>query len=734
MATRQVESWNEVPAANDFAIEDGGAPPAHQRTMVDNATRERMAAMATLYQDGLEWLDLLRDPTDRSVLFPVARASSTTIDITSGLNDLSSLFNAGRRIQTTTSGAATDYLEVESVAYANPTTAVTIYTGDGGSVTAGIDGLLLHMASTLGRLAFQVALTNDYIVPTALTEAAFDAALATASSQGGGTILLLEGVVTLTDMKSIPAKTRIIGQGRWSSGFLMTDDTKTALFQCPAAGSNSFESFYMTCPNTGSTHGIDFSVVPGNITIRDLHIQDAGGSCLNFGATASLNDTHISECSFANSKGDTIHCENVNSDAVSRNTISNVSIRRPGGNATSGTVYGIHLGGQWALSGITIWELDAASPVTQVGIGLIERLAIAPNEQDAYQCSIVGVNISGSGQLARGIDMNGRKCSVVGGSIYLPGAGTTGVKVAGTLGMQMATDNKLQAVSITAAVGYDEPATPAERNTVMGCTFSDCGVGIRVGATDSLVYGNTIKDSTSKGIQVVSGAVRPRIASNEIIESLGTSIELVSGDRVSVHNNEIYGGAFNGIHALAAVTNCRVSGNDVEAIGGTAYLNQATTNAKFQNNLPAGHDVHVHKSSNWSASPYTETAVPELSGVAFPAGDGGPDGAHKYRVQGYLLYSQTNVGVYSNVVIRIRMGAAGPAGVLQTADNAVAPTAKGVAFDFIVQPVAGDTISVTADMNGGDGNDTLNVIGSAGWGTPATDQGQSHIEISRFWE
>ena len=707
--TRAVETYNETPAANDFDIDEGGAPPSHQRVKVDDSNRERMSALATLYQSGLEWLDLLRDPTDRSISFPVAKASDTTIAITSGTNDLTSLFNTGRRIKTTTAGVDTDEVEVLSVAYVNPTTTVTIYSAGGDTVTAGIDGLLLHSSAALKRFAFLDTLTSTYIVPGGFTDGDFAAALAAIVTAGGGTILLGTGDYALTQQHTVPTNCRIIGQGIDNSRLVSTADGVDALLKFTVAEKAALESFSIVgngAASTGTGHAIMFDGgVVEHLRIRDLDISLGRGDAIRFEDNTSINHVSIDGVSIDTVNGNGIYIEDDNT-ANDNCSISNVNIKAHG--AGGGTTYGLRVAGQWALSNISIKDLNLAGPDIQVGLALWERVAVFPNEQDAHHCSVSGISVSGTGSEARGIDMNGRFCSVTGANINLSGASTTGVRVAGTLGSQLAQNNKLSASSITAAIGYDESNTAAKHNSVVGCSFQDCGVDVRLLASGGgLVADNVMSDA-----------------------SLGSSasIVVVSGDKYWIRGNRIRDCAGDGIDVQTGSTGCRVSQNEVTGATGDDYINGAGSGAVFWSNYPCEEETNTEKTSDEVFNDANPNNLDGVSRLVFPTGDGGPDGVKKYVFELDMpwFYDENAAGTF-DIDVQIHVGQTILGGdkddpvtrqleLLDAHDN----EDGHMYFSGVVTPVAGDKIGVVIDLNNWTTNNEFTVRGSSVAAQPRT--------------
>lgn len=753
MATRQLETWNETPAANNFDEADGGMPEGQTRVGFNNSMREQMSAHSSFYQDGIEWLDLLTDPTDRNISFTVARGSATTIEITSGSLDLTALFNVGRRIKTTTAGVDTDELEVLSSVHADPLFTVTIYSAGGDTVTAGIDGLLLHSSTTLKRFAFQDTLPTDYIVMGGLTDADMVTALATSSTNGGGTILLLEGTTSLTQGHTLPPNTRIIGQGITTSILDCTVNTPTAILSLPGSGSSHLESFTLKGTVGGSgTHGVHFpaSGSMGNVRITDLLIQSVEGDGIRLDVdtaftTRLIRDVIISGITVESPGGNGIFCDNPNTN-VERCQMSNITITNTGG--ATGTSYGVIASGRWSLVNINVGTMDAASPAIQVGLALTERLAVAPNEADSNQCQVSNFYCEGTGQDARGIDMNGRFCSVIGGSIVLTGSASKGVLIAGTLGQQQANNNRVQGLAITASVGFDETSSPGFQNQVVGCQFNACGIDVRIGGDNTLVEACQMKGATLQSVQLISGSNRARVMNNDILDNTGIGIECLAPTRAVIKGNAVHGSASHGISVAAGAirtaiaenyleacagdgvniaagsTLTRVRDNDCVDIVGSNYVNGAGTNAVLYDNSPQADELFSKKTADQSIVITSIVNITGLIALPFPTGDGGPDGKKQYMVEGCLIFDT----VEERARIKLHMGASG--------DNTDAVQSRweiagAAALDrivltsqFVITPASGDLVSFSATMLSAGG---MNVLGSA-----SADDEKSTVIIRRW--
>lgn len=745
--TRAVSKWNETPASNNFDIDEGGAPENHQRVKVNNSVRERMAAVAIQYheiQGGYEWLDLLTDPLDRNIPFAVSRASSTTIDIVSGVNDLSAIFNLGRRLLTTTAGVATDSLRVLSVVYANPTTTVTI-DSTVGLVTAGIDGCLQMSISSLGKFAFLDSISSDYIVPETFDDAGIDAALVLAAAAGGGTILLGTGTYNLTTKKTVADNVRFLGQGKAASILQWTGVGGVALLDC---GSNcGFAELTIedlgTAGGGGDRHMIYRSGAAENAVIRDVELVTPVGNGIYFTGAGVREHIIISGVDMHHPGWSGIVFDDVDTSAKAC-SISDVTVDEPGFGGT-GARYGLDLAGVFTLANISVINLDSAGPAVQTGLRFKERIAVSPNEQDARDCTLASLLVTGTGANAVGLRMDGRHCAVVGGAIELEGVASIGVSVGGTLGQQFANNNKVAQLSITAAIGYDETNTIARRNMLSNCVLEDCGVDVRLAAGDAQISGNIMDGATVGSVLIQASCLRPTIQDNRISNFVGVGVEVKAlAANALIEGNRIHDGAAGielegtstgsrvlgnmlqvlsgiGIEAKSGTLLSTVSGNSATAVSGADYLNSAGSGAIFLGNMPIDESAWYERGSNLAAGTGTPPTA-AFAALAYPQGDGGPNGVLQYVVN---ITGKVELNDNDHIFVTIHSGALGTTSdpTLYTVELGLTNTSGGDSYlsessEYLAIPSAGHTVSI-------------GIRRVAGVGSGATLLASSHVMIKR---
>lgn len=715
--TRDIATWNTSAPKNNFDVPDG-APERHARNQVNDIKREHMSRIAQMYQDGLEWLDLLRDPDDRSLPYTVTKTGTTTFTVTSGDVDLSSLFNVDRRLQMTTAGAPTDFLHVDSVLHSAPNTTVTVR----GALTDGIDGCLLMSISTLGALAFlDVSPGLSYFLTATVDEEGFSDALAAAAASTGGTVLLSAGTYELTTGYTIPSNVRLLGMGAGLSTLQWSGEGGVSLLNI--ATGVAIES--MTLEDTGSAggggdrHMIYSAGAQDGAILHNLELLTPVGNGIFFTGAGIRQNILLDGIEIFRPAWGGIVATDVDTSALPCK-MADVSVNNPGFGG-SVTRAGIDTTGPWNITNYSCINLDASAPGKPTGVRFGERLAIDPDGQDGRKSTLIGFTISGTGANAVGIQHNGRQNSVVGGSIDLTGGSSVGVLIEGTLGQQQPEMNSISDTRIKAGVGYDEINTAGQYNMLSSCRFEACGTAIRLASKQGVIDGNLIVGSTVDAIEMTSTSSLYLVTDNKLQGNAGTAI-LIAGSQVvidgnlivdstvdaiqleasasnnTVTDNKLRDNAGNGIEAVSGSSNNEVFGNTVADQTGDDYLDAGTDN-KFFGNFPRDESNALLVDPGPTVVGATELAV--IEDVAIPAGDGGPDGIKKYIVNGYVVGSVSGI-----MTLKIRMGATGKIASDALVRDIVYTTAGGIdpdgslCFAAIVTPAAGDEISIGAIGSG----------------------------------
>lgn len=631
--TRSVAEWALTDAGNNFDVADGGMPEGQPRKSVNNSTRERMRALRQLYDTGMEWLDLMRNPTDQSA-FVVSRLSATEIRIASGATDMSSYFNVGRALQTLTAAAVTDSpLFVLSVVYSNPNTDVTIFTADGDAVTAGIDQVLLHAAADLGRLAFDSTIDSDFVVPADYTDAAFAAAL-TAAAASNRIVLLQTGTYALTQSHTIPQGVQIWGRGIQASGgsILRVDDgadvseilklsTGCALRNLAIDGNKANQT-------AGTGHGLDFAFGPILVAIEDVLVTQIRGDAIRNGGAA------MRDCVF-----DRVHVLFPDgygflltdpSDTLAGQRLSNILVEGCGTGVGINDSAAIAIAGEGVLSNITIRSLNSSDgSKTQRGIWFLERLAASTPFDGARGCTLSGFRIEGTGQNVRGVQLAARNCAVTGGAIDLTGSVSRGVVVGGSGAQELPEKNVVGDVTIrNANVGVLLQGT-ATKNKI-DVSVSNCNIGVIVQGDSNRISGH-YHDMASHGINVQSGADENVVQDCVLEDIVGDGVRLDLGAGV---NNIVWPNRFRSITGFNL--------NVVSALGSVEY--QGDTLRRFA--LPTGTPQTIET---------FEFVVAGMGGIAFPIPT---NSSRRFRVSVHTaVRSQGN-----ELTLRLRKGLAGGLG------------------------------------------------------------------------
>lgn len=720
---KQVYEYSRVAAQNNFLFSDGGMPEGMDRQQLNDSGRERMRALRELYDTktdsgvGLEFLDLMRNPTDATA-FTVTRLSATEIRIASGATNMSAYFNTNRRIQTYTGATVTDQLFVASVVYSNPNTDVTIFSADGSTVTAGIDGVKLHVSPTIGRLAFTDAVTFPFVIPAGLTNADFDAALAAIDSAGGGILMLLGGTHLLTGVKTLDFPIHIWGRGTDHSVIKADDATDLAqMFNITGVNASNIKFSDFTyngnrANQTGGTgDGFLITQRATEIVFDNVKIVGTRRNGIHLNNNAALSDVHtvkFSNLIFEDIGGDGIGSEDSQS-AMYGIQASRISIDAPGQEQTESA--GIRVAGQWNLSGINVTGLDLGGGNTQRGIWFLERLAIDPNPQDAHLCTLSGFSISGTGGNSRGIECHGEGNSIGRGAISLSGVVSRGVLIGGTLGSQTPQDSSLDdiyiedcnigvfvestasKISIGSTVRTKDCATgmdiQGDSCEVRGARMQGGTTGLKLAATSSecIVEDALIDGQSGNGVEVAAGAVDSLIRGNTFRDIAGKGI-------LDAGTGTVWWGKWNHFD--------NVSGFNIDANSGDEYIGTGPTRI-------------VTLGANQTNYGSAEIAVTGMEGISFPIP---PDGARAFRVTARVRHNTDTV--VEAQTVRLRMGTGPthlsdavvdsegysfastgfnqlhPHGTTHIQDTAGTLTQQG---EIVVVPAAGEQLTLSVDSD-----------------------------------
>lgn len=454
---REIQEWPTAAADMDFDIADGGQPEGMKRSDVNNSGRERMRALRNFYDDGSEFLDLMRNPTDGSA-FVVSKNGPNGIRIASGATDMSSFFNVNRRVRLTDAGATLDDFNVVSASYSNPNTDVVLDS----TTSSDTDGVLLHAGRSLGLLAWEDSTAADFVAPTADTAAGIQAAYASLSPDGG-TILLARGVTYDLEAQLLfdgDYSVQIWGQGTGSSILLATAATNLSaaiVIDGTNGGRISFEGFTLDGNRSGQTTGTGdgFFIQDGAKKTRFDNVEilsTRGNGIVLFGNPSSsivIDSTLISNVVMDDIGGNGILASD-QSTVDNSNTIDNLRVNNFGQETgISATSSGVEIAGEgWTLSNIRCTGLDLGGGFTQTGITFGERLAIDPNSQDARNCTMAGFYVEGTGVQSVGVAVNGEFNAISAGTIKMSGSTSYGIWMNGTGGARTPQYNVIDGVSI----------------------------------------------------------------------------------------------------------------------------------------------------------------------------------------------------------------------------------------------------------------------------------------------
>ncbi len=673
---REIYEWALAAADNNFLFSDGGMPEGMARSEVNDSARERMRALRNFYNTGMEFLNLMRSPADETA-FTVTRLSSTEIRVASGATDMSSFFNVGRRLRTTTAASTTDEVFVLSVVYSNPNTDVTIFSADGDSVTAGIDGVLLAAATTLGRLAYDDTVPSNFVVPSDLTDAAFAAALAVVSASGGGTVLLLQGVTLITQTHVVPPFVRILGLAPAAS--VLAQDVGANLDAMLDVASNNgiqLDGFSLVGEGLSQVSGDGDLIVgtdPNRLDITSMFLGGPRRHAVFLSDSPTqfrMRATHVNDCG-----GSGVFVDPTDDDVINCQ-ITGVQFSGIGSGSAIMDPAAIRVAGEWAISNVSITGLDNTSgAVTQRGIWMSERAAGSAPFQDAHTSSLVGFSVSGTGQNARGIEIDGRNIAVSGGAIECTGSVSRGIVIGGPGVSELPESNVIGDVTVRGANIACLIQPPAIQNIVGSCVFRDCTTGVIVQGDRNHIHNNLI-DNPTDGIVVASGANANVVRGNNIFSASGDSIRMETGETNSIVIGNLYP-------------------------GGTADFSNADTATIWQDNSPIGDDEEVAFRSTAGDLTLVNTVVSEitdLTELSFPGI--GANGVRKFAINATFLVEHELPGAGpENVQISLHMGPTGDSSDTRVARQRVSEPHGNATLSFSgieLVPAVGDRIGFSA--------------------------------------
>jgi len=599
---KEVWEYPEAASDMDFDTADGGMPEGMDRDQVNNAARERMRALRNLYYDNLEYLDIMRNPTD-GLLYTVSRLSTTVIRIASGANDESAFFKTGRRIKTTTVGVDTDFLFVDSASYSNPNTDVTVTTA---TVTAGIDGVQLYSAAELGENAFTTGVLGNFTIPQAETAAGIQDAY-TSLSPGGGTILLLGETYNLETQLVFDAayNVTILGQGESSSIMRANDNTDqpetikvdggaggwVRLVGCTVDGNRANQT-------SGAGDGVLIMDDADQSSMDHLEIIGTRGSGMRVSGSgaSSITNIEISNISMRDIGGSGLFSDDAN-DVNTTVSVVGVYIDGFGLETTLSTLnYGIFATGKgWKISGLRCENLNLGGGFTQVGCGFGERLAADPNPQDGRYSVLSSIYVSGTGNNAVGIACNGEQNSVTGGVIRLTGVNSSGVSLNGSGGSRAPKYNVISGMVFSGMNIGVLLSEAADSNVISDLSiFNPITNGVLVQGGDNNKINNVNVDCNNSGIdafEVGTNASANHFANCKAQNTIGSAFLLSGGADTRITDFESYN-CDTGIKAAAAATGTRVDGVRASLLAPGEALFEAVT----------GSTGNVLKNTSWDST------------------------------------------------------------------------------------------------------------------------------------
>lgn len=575
------ELW-EYPAAAadmDFDPADGGMPEGMLRSEVNDAARERMRAYRTVYYDNMEWLDIARNPVD-GASFTVSDFSTSVVDIASGGTDLTTYFEVGRAVRVFAGGAHFGYFQVEAVSGPSPMR-VTLNTT---TLPANTDGIFPFVSSQIRAQAFVAEPGSDFVVPETEDDVGIAAAYASLAP-AGGTILLKTGSYLLASELTFDAAYNAVieGHGRGSTTIKQMDGRNFDCALC-ADGTNggnmTFRGFTYNGnrANQSSGTGDGFSFVGGSEQglVQDVEaLRTRGAGIFISGATGGVHDIDITDVFMADIGGSGILSEDP-SDANHSTNVSNFFIEDFGQETSiSNKNYGIYCAGKgWTMNNIRCVHMDLGGSFTQVGVAFGERLAADPDPQDGRYGSLSNLHCEGTGQNARGIEVNGEYCAVNGGAIQFTGSTSYGVHIAGSGGSRTPRYNVVSGLTIQNANTGIHFGSLASFNHVSDCVIHEAVTGVELNAADNNTVSNVdvigVTTATT-GFKILGSADSNILRGCAVSHLTGTGFDLDAGSNTKLSNCSVFTVA-DGVSCGASSTGTICTGFEAHTISGTAFI------------------------------------------------------------------------------------------------------------------------------------------------------------------
>ena len=732
-----LEDWEPVPASNN-AAPPVGAPVNHDRSDVNDIAREMMASQRADWEGtatgGGEWRNLIKGETLNYV-------SGTVVDVV-GV-DVTAFFPAGRKIRVLHSSGSDAYCFVVSSSFTTNTriTVEDFDTAGASVIGAAVNGLQIHCtfggAFGIKSGAFETAGGALFVVPTALTAAGINAAIATAVSSGK-IVLLADDEYVLEAAVVLDSNVEIWGRGMSGDtvlkvaydgyGITITNENNITLRDFTLNGDYSTRSAGGGIKITGTSH---------MVVLERIKVTNAWEHCIHAVGSGSTdeNDLMVRNCVFDTFGDKGLYVQDPN-NSTGRNHYSGLSIIDIGGvGKNSASATGLHVAGEATISDIDI-VMDSAFGRTQALGIVLEQATSSGVPPGSINTTLNGFRIVGSLASQTGLFVGGRNNIISNGYVEVTGAGAKPLVVDGRGGSpDQALDNHLSGVYFkdgdscvveTDALRtefhgcvFDSQSTAglvisgtntlvkncrvnssvptgirvsggAQDVGIAGCTMrgmNGVGIDIQPGSDDCMVTGCTLRDIIGDGIQVDAGADRARILSTLFTTVVGDGVDVSSIDSV------VTGCTFLGITGSAV--NVKAGATRTLILGNSGFdVSDSGTDTVVRHNIPQVDELLVAGTDqpNFNTN---EISVTGMDDVDYPGL--GANGTRRF-----MIHAKVQVVISSNgpdtIQCRVREGTTFPVIVTYSQTDAAL---SNMIFEFktITTPAVAEQVTVSVEAS-----------------------------------
>lgn len=420
----------------------------------------------------------------------------------------------------------------------------------------------------------------DYLCDGTADDVEIQAAL-TALPAAGGTVLLFEGTYNITAAVVMPTLSKLIGQGNGTILYLVSGSDCSVIEA--GASAHYVEIAYLAIDGNGTN-------------------QTANNYLIYLATAGTVQYASVHHCFVHDSRQN----QGINFNAGSHNVCSNNIVKNAGIRMGNGTfvcsdnyiynlppVVGVDAaliitGGVYStVNGNVVW---AASKTGNVGI-LVSA---------GHGVSVTGNTVITTG--THGIEINNADRCVVTGNV-VEGAGSTnshgGINVNSTSTENLIEGNWIKDSIVGIRVASDNNSIIDNYIYDSGIDTMQIGIKLDTGSAESMVRGNTIRDATQNGINVLASSDRSTISGNFVADTDvgGTTysgIYVIACSEMNINDNHVEASGLHGIEILRSsyatltgnVCNNQTTGDGINVTGdatGNSDYNNITGNSCYGN-------------------------------------------------------------------------------------------------------------------------------------------------------